>query len=81
MGEVDGQIISGQIDRLVITPELISIVDYKTNRPAAKSLSEVPPSYFKQLRAYKKLIQKIYPHSIVKTYILWTNTAQIMEIE
>ena len=81
MGEVDGKIISGQIDRLVILPDQIAIIDYKTNRPAAKTLTDVPLSYYKQLRAYKALIAKIYPDKEIKTYILWTNTAHLMEIE
>ncbi|MBR6663295.1 MAG: double-strand break repair helicase AddA, partial [Alphaproteobacteria bacterium] len=81
MGEVEGQIISGQIDRLVITPQEVKILDYKTNRPAASNLKDVPLAYIKQLRAYRSLIQKIYPQKEVKTYILWTNTASIMEIE
>lgn len=81
MGEVNGKIISGQIDRLVILPDQIAIIDYKTNRPAAKTLTDVPLSYYKQLRAYKALIAKIYPDKEIKTYILWTNTAHLMEIE
>lgn len=81
MGEVEGRIISGQIDRLVVTDDKVMIIDYKTNRPAAKSLSDVPPAYYKQLRAYRQLITKLYPDKQVETYILWTNTAQIMEIE
>ena len=80
MGEVDGRIISGQIDRLVITTDKVMIVDYKTNRPAAKSLEQVPSGYLKQLRAYKKLAAQIYPDKKIETYILWTNTAQMMEI-
>ncbi len=81
MGEVDGKIISGQIDRLAVLPDKVLIIDYKTNRPAAKSINEVPLAYLKQLKAYKSLVQKIYPDKIIKTYILWTNTTQIMEIE
>ncbi|MBR4105842.1 MAG: double-strand break repair helicase AddA [Alphaproteobacteria bacterium] len=80
MGEVDGRIISGQIDRLVITTDKVMIVDYKTNRPAAKSLEQVPSGYLKQLHAYKKLAAQIYPDKKIETYILWTNTAQMMEI-
>lgn len=81
MGEVDGQIISGQIDRLVVTPSQVIIVDYKTNRPAAQNISDVPPAYLKQMRAYRRLIAKIYPDKAVTSYILWTNTAQMMPIE
>lgn len=81
MGQVEDKIISGQIDRLVVTKDSVMIVDYKTNRPAAKSSADIPQAYIKQMRAYKKIISKIYPDKKILTYILWTNTAQIMLVE
>ena len=81
MGCVGDKIISGQIDRLVVTDDKVIIVDYKTNRPAAQTLQDVPPSYLKQMKAYRELISRIYPDLSVETYILWTNTAQMMKIE
>ncbi|TGU25216.1 hypothetical protein EN793_33535, partial [Mesorhizobium sp. M4B.F.Ca.ET.150.01.1.1] len=44
--------ISGKIDRLAVTPERVSIVDYKTNRPPPGTLAEVPPAYVLQLALY-----------------------------
>jgi ATP-dependent helicase/nuclease subunit A len=81
MGEVDGRIISGQIDRLAITDDKVMIVDYKTNRPAAKNIEDVPGAYIKQLKIYKRLVEKIYNNRKIETYILWTNTSEIMLIE
>ena len=81
MGMVNGRIISGQIDRLIVEKERVMIVDFKTNRPAAKHLAEVPKAYLKQLNAYKELVQKIYPDKKIETYILWTDTAVLMLIE
>ena len=80
IGEDKGKIISAKIDRLVIEPDKVIIVDYKTNRPAAKNINEVPDLYLKQLSAYKSLLEKIYPQKKIETYILWTNTCQMMEI-
>ena len=80
MGEIDGKIISGQIDRLVIEQNQIIVVDYKTNRNPAKTLAEVPNVYRSQLGAYKALLQKIYPQKNIKTFILWTNNANMMQI-
>ena len=77
MGEVDGKIISGQIDRLIIDDNQVIIVDYKTNKNVP---NKVPSVYVSQLNAYKKLMKKIYPQKEIKTYILWTNTANMMEI-
>ncbi len=81
IGEADGKIISAQVDRLVVTENKVMIVDFKTNRPAAKTPADVPPVYVKQLRAYRDLLARIYPAKQVQSYILWTDTAQIMQIE
>ena len=81
MGVVGEHIISGQIDRLVVCEDKVMIVDYKTNRPAAKNLEEVPEAYIKQMRSYKQLICEIYPNKKVEAFILWTNTAKIMKLD
>lgn len=81
MGVVGEHIISGQIDRLVVCEDKVMIVDYKTNRPAAKNLEEVPEAYIKQMKSYKQLICEIYPNKKVETFILWTNTAKIMKLD
>ena len=80
MGEVGGKIISAQIDRLVVLDDEVWIVDYKTNRPAARTVEEVPPVYAKQLADYRSLLERIYPEKKIKTFILWTDIAQIMQI-
>ena len=80
MGEVDGKILSAQIDRLIILPDKIKIVDFKTNRPPAKTVAETPPQYIKQLEAYAKLARKIYPQKQIETYILWTNETRLMKV-
>ena len=80
MGEVDGKIISAQIDRLVILPDKIMIVDFKTNRPAAKQIEDTPKAYINQLKTYSALLGKIYPNLPVEAYILWTNETRLMKV-
>lgn len=80
MGEVEGKIISGQIDRLVVFDDRVVIVDFKTNRPAASERSEVAEQYVKQMDVYRKLLEKVYEGRAVETYILWTNTLKLMKI-
>ncbi len=81
MGLASGKIISGQIDRLIIEPKRVVIVDFKTNRPAAKTPSQVPEIYRRQLAAYRSLLAEIYPDKEIISLILWTNTAKLMLIE
>ena len=61
MGLAGGKIISGQIDRLIVEPKRVVIVDFKTNRPAAETPSQVPEIYRRQLAAYRSLLAEIYP--------------------
>ena len=41
----DRPLVAGQVDRLVVTPEAVLIADYKTNRPAPRSLDEAQNRY------------------------------------
>lgn len=78
IGTIENQVVSGQIDRLIITPTEVKIVDFKTNRIIPK---KVPQTYKKQLEAYKHLLKDIFPDKIIRTYILWTQTLFFEEIE
>ena len=43
--------VSGQVDRLAVTPSSVLIADFKTNRPPPRSLAEVPPTLYPPARA------------------------------
>ncbi len=75
-----GTVVSGQIDRLVVTNDKVMIVDYKTNRPPPISVDEVPQEYVVQLAAYRALLQEIYPSRQIVCALLWTWEARLMEI-
>ncbi len=77
----DGRIISGQIDRLLITNQCIWILDFKTNRPPPTDPKDVPKIYRDQMNAYRDTIRKIYPNREIKTALLWTYAPRLMIIE
>lgn len=72
--------ISGKIDRLAVTSDTVSIVDYKTNRPAPASLAEVPPAYVLQLALYRALLQPLYPGRAVQAALLFTEAPRLIEL-
>ena len=53
--------VSGQIDRLVVTPGEVLIVDYKTNHAPPTLPAEAPSAYVRQLALYRAVLQKLYP--------------------
>lgn len=80
-GEISpGQLINGQIDRLVITDTDILIVDFKTNRPSPRETGAVPPLYKAQLKAYATALSLIYPDRKVKCALLWTDQPLLMPV-
>ena len=77
VGKINGEMISGQVDRLVVLPNEVKIIDFKTNRFVP---TKVPDVYKKQLNTYKDLLKEIFPDRIVKSYILWTQTLYFEEV-
>jgi ATP-dependent helicase/nuclease subunit A len=73
-------LVSGQIDRLVVTPGEVLIVDYKTNHAPPNAEAEAPSGYVRQLALYRAVLGKIYPQLPVRAALLWTETAELMEI-
>jgi ATP-dependent helicase/nuclease subunit A len=73
-------LVSGQIDRLVVTPGEILIVDFKTNRAPPAEVAEAPAAYIRQLALYRAVLKKLYPQLPVRAALLWTETPELMEI-
>ena len=73
-------LISGQIDRLVVTSAEVLIVDYKTNHAPPATEAEAPTGYVRQLALYRAVLQKLYPQLLVRAALLWTETPELMEI-
>jgi ATP-dependent helicase/nuclease subunit A len=73
-------LVAGQIDRLVVTPDEILIVDFKTNHAPPQRVAKAPPSYLRQLALYRAVLAKLYPQRRVRAALLWTETPEWMEI-
>src|SRR5258708_1931754 len=73
-------LVSGQIDRLVVTPAEVLIVDYKTNHAPPSTAAEAPRTYVRQLALYRAVLRKLYPQLPIRAALLWTETPDLMEI-
>jgi ATP-dependent helicase/nuclease subunit A len=72
--------VSGQIDRLAVTPEAVLIGDFKSNRPAPRRIEDVPPSYVSQLALYRAVLMRLYPDRPVRAALIWTEVPDLMEL-
>jgi ATP-dependent helicase/nuclease subunit A len=73
-------LVFGQIDRLVVTPNEVLIVDFKTNHAPPTAPAEAPAAYVRQLALYRAVLLKLYPQLPVRAALLWTESAELMEI-
>ena len=72
--------VSGQVDRMVVRHDKVIVVDYKTNRPPPATAAEVPAVYWRQMAAYRDLLTRIYTDRPVETWLLWTDSLQMMRL-
>jgi ATP-dependent helicase/nuclease subunit A len=73
-------LVSGQIDRLVVTQNEVLIVDFKTNHAPPTAAAETPQAYVRQLALYRAVLGKLYPQYAIRAALLWTESADLMEI-
>ena len=79
-GARGAEVVSGQIDRLVVTGAAVQVVDYKTNRPAPQREDLVPPLYLRQMATYRAVLQGVYPGRRIESFLLWTEAPRIMQL-
>jgi len=80
VGVIGDRVLSGQIDRLLVTDREVWIVDYKTNRPPPRTAAGVAPLYLRQMASYRAAISTIYPDRRVRCLLLWTDEPRLMEL-
>ena len=72
--------VSGQIDRLVVTPDRVLIVDFKTGAPPAGDAADAPAAYVRQLALYRAVLARMYPDRPVAAALLWTEVPDLMPV-
>uniref|UniRef100_UPI00356B2668 PD-(D/E)XK nuclease family protein n=1 Tax=Actibacterium sp. TaxID=1872125 RepID=UPI00356B2668 len=72
--------IHGIIDRLILTPDRVLALDYKSNAQIPGSPDAVPEGILRQMGAYAAALARIYPDRSIETAILWTSAAQLMPL-
>jgi ATP-dependent helicase/nuclease subunit A len=77
---VGGRVIAGTIDRLLVEPDRIRLVDFKTTRRPPASLEEVSTSILRQMAAYACALEAAYPGRSVEAALLYTETPVLLEI-
>ncbi|MDE2621174.1 MAG: PD-(D/E)XK nuclease family protein, partial [Sphingomonadales bacterium] len=77
---VGGQVIAGTIDRLLIEPERVRLVDFKTTRRVPADVTEVAPAILRQMGAYAAALATTFPGRRVEAALLFTEGPRLIEL-
>ncbi|MGB3738447.1 MAG: PD-(D/E)XK nuclease family protein, partial [Pontixanthobacter sp.] len=77
---VDGQVVAGIADRLLIEGKRVTVVDFKTARRPPMSLDQVPYATIRQMAAYAAALGVIYPEHEVRAAVLYTHAPRLIPI-
>ena len=75
-----GVVVSARLDRLVVTPERVLVVDFKTNRPAPDRAEGADPAYVLQLAFYWAVLKRLYPGRAVEAALVWTDGPKLTPV-
>lgn len=79
-GQIGGVTVSGQIDRLLVEPNRVTIVEYKSTRWVPVSSEALPTSHVRQVDAYRRLMGQLYPEREIRALLLYTAAPRAFEV-
>jgi len=77
---VEGQVVTGTLDRLCVGEKEVLVVDYKTTRRPPQSLEAVPAATLQQMSAYAHALAAIYPGRRISAALLYTHAPQLIAL-
>ncbi len=77
---VDGVVVAGTADRLLIEERRIMVVDFKTTRRPPFSARDIPLATLRQMAAYVAALEAIYPGRDVRAGVLYTHAPVLFEL-
>jgi len=81
VARLGGQILDGTFDRLLIKPDCVKLVDFKSNALVPQTAKDVPEGILRQMGAYVSALTQIFPNRRIEAFILWTRTADLMALD
>ncbi|WOF44087.1 UvrD-helicase domain-containing protein [Sphingopyxis indica] len=78
---VDGMVVAGIVDRLLVTDEAVTVIDYKTGRQVPATAAEVAPAYLRQMAAYAGALGVIFPGRRIAAALLYTAAPKLVQLD
>ena len=75
-----GYVVSGRVDRMVVTPGRVLVADFKTNRPSPVRIEDADPAYITQIAIYAAVLRAIFPTRDVAAALVWTDGPKLTAV-
>jgi ATP-dependent helicase/nuclease subunit A len=69
----DGTVVTGTIDRLLVTEDAIRLIDFKTGRAVPDAPERIPVPHLRQMAAYVAALDVIFPGRRIDAALLYTS--------
>jgi ATP-dependent helicase/nuclease subunit A len=80
-GIVGGRAIAGTVDRLLVTPERVTILDYKTSATIPPEADAVPLAIQRQMAAYRAIVAQALKPRPVDALLLYTAGPRLIALD
>ena len=74
---VGPNVVAGTVDRLLVEPDRVLVVDFKTSRRPPTRLEALPAAHVRQMAAYAAALRLIFSGRTVQAGLLYTATPQL----
>ena len=76
-----GLVVSGTVDRLLIAPDHIRVVDFKTGRRVPEAVADIPPYHLDQMAAYAAALATIFPERRIEAALLYSGGPRLFVLD
>jgi ATP-dependent helicase/nuclease subunit A len=76
-GVIGNSVVGGLVDRLVVLPDQVLVVDFKTNRRTPARAEDTPVLYLRQMASYRAVLRAIFPGRAVRCALVWTREPKV----
>ena len=73
-------VVTGTVDRLLVSDSEVLVVDFKTGRRVPADAESIDPYYLRQMGAYVAALQRVFPGRPVRAALLYTEGPKLLPI-
>ena len=77
---IEGVVVAGTVDRLLVEAERVQLVDFKTGSRVPSGPDSVEPYHLKQMAAYVAALRVVFPGRRIDAALLYTHDATLIEL-